>query len=93
MKKYFIVFINFVFLFAYAQKDSAWKVNGVLSVNGSQVALENWVGGGENAISVANLASLRANYKKEKTTWDNSLDLAYGLVKQGDKEFRKTDDK
>jgi hypothetical protein len=93
MKKYFIVFINLITTLIYAQKDSAWKLSGVLSVNGSQVALENWVSGGENAISVANLGSIRASYKKEKTTWDNSLDIAYGLVKQGDKEFRKTDDK
>ncbi len=95
MKKYFILFVYVLSILVYGQQDStkAWKLNGILSVNGSQVALENWVGGGENAISIANLASIRANYKKEKTTWDNSLDLAYGLLKQGDKEFRKTDDK
>jgi len=95
MKKYLIVLINFIFVCVYSQQDTtkAWKLNGVLSVNGSQVALENWVSGGENAISVANLASIRANYKKNKTTWDNTLDLAYGLLKQADREFRKTDDK
>lgn len=96
MKKYFfIAAVNFIFFSAYAQTDTtkAWKLEGVLAVNGSQVALENWVAGGENAISVTNLVNLRANYKKDKTSWDNSLDLAYGLVKQGDKEFRKTDDK
>lgn len=93
MQKYFILFINCIIAVAYAQKDSTWKFNGILSVNGSQVALENWVSGGENAISVANLLNISANYKKNKTTWDNSLDLAYGLLKQGDKEFRKTDDK
>lgn len=75
MQKYFILFINCIIAVAYAQKDSTWKFNGILSVNGSQVALENWVSGGENAISVTNLVNLRANYKKNKTTWDNSLDM------------------
>ncbi|MCS7076283.1 MAG: DUF3078 domain-containing protein [Bacteroidia bacterium] len=68
-------------------------MSGVISVNGSQVALENWVAGGEDAISITSLLSFRANYKRDKTTWENTLDLAYGLLKQADKEFRKTDDK
>ena len=33
------------------------------------------------------------NYKKDSTTWENSADLAYGLVQQGKGYVRKTDDK
>jgi hypothetical protein len=40
------------------------------------------------------LFSAFANYKKDKSVWDNSLDIGYGLLKQGkDASFRKTDDK
>jgi hypothetical protein len=35
-----------------------------------------------------------ANYKNGKSEWDNTLDVGYGLLKQGKYEdFRKTDDK
>ncbi len=44
--------------------------------------------------AVNGLFSGFANYKMGKSVWDNSLDLGYGLIKQGkDEAFRKTDDK
>ena len=33
------------------------------------------------------------NYAKDKTAWDNSLDLAYRLIKSGDADIRKNEDK
>ena len=77
------------------RKDTldGWKTGGVTSVNFTQVSLTNWSAGGENSISVNGLVSLFANLKKGKSTWDNSLDLGYGLLKQGDDGLRKTDDK
>jgi hypothetical protein len=45
-------------------------------------------------MAVNGLFSAFANYKKDKTVWDNSLDLGYGLLKQGkNSDFMKTDDK
>ncbi|MGE0560596.1 MAG: DUF3078 domain-containing protein [Flavobacteriales bacterium] len=70
-----------------------WKTGGVFSLNITQVSLTNWASGGQNSISVNGIMSLFANLKKGKSTWDNSLDLAYGLVKQGEDNVRKTDDK
>ncbi len=70
-----------------------WKTGGALGLNINQVALKNWAAGGENSIAVSGLVSLFANYKKDKVSWDNSLEIGYGLVKQGDIPFRKSDDK
>ena len=70
-----------------------WKTGGVVSVNLTQVGLTNWAAGGENSLSVNGLASLYANLKRGNSTWDNSLDLAYGLLQQGDADVRKTDDR
>lgn len=70
-----------------------WKTGGALGLNINQVALKNWAAGGENSIAVSGLVSLFANYKKDKVSWDNSLEIGYGLVKQGDVPFRKSDDK
>jgi hypothetical protein len=75
---------------------SGWKLGGVFSITGSQTSLTNWSAGGENAISLNAFLSVFANYRKGKSAWDNSLDLGYGLMKQGignDIPFSKTDDK
>ncbi|MBI2282001.1 MAG: DUF3078 domain-containing protein [Bacteroidetes bacterium] len=70
-----------------------WKTGGVFSVNFTQVSLTNWAAGGDNSISLNALTNLFANYKKGNSIWDNTLDLAYGLMKQGNQGLRKTDDR
>ena len=72
---------------------SGWKTGGVSGVNLAQTALINWAAGGEKSFAVNGIFSLFANYKKEKINWDNSLDLGFGLLKQGESDFKKTDDK
>jgi hypothetical protein len=69
------------------------KTRGLTNVNFSQTALLNWAAGGENSYAVNGIQSLFANYKNGTTAWDNSLDVGYGLLNQGDVGFRKTDDK
>ena len=72
----------------------AWKIGGVVSVNGQQVSLTNWAAGGNNSISVAGLVNVFAKYRKGKSTWDNNLELGYGVINQGDsKKWWKNDDK
>ena len=71
-----------------------WKSGGVIGVTISQTSLTNWAAGGQNSVSVNGIMSLFANYKRETVVWDNSLDVGYGLLKQGTEDnFRKTDDK
>jgi hypothetical protein len=71
-----------------------WKTGGVIGFNLAQTSLVNWSAGGEKSFAVNGIFSVFANYKKEKIVWDNSLDLGYGVLNQGDKSnFRKTDDK
>ena len=60
-----------------------WKTGGVFTATVAQTSLTNWVAGGQNSLSVNGLFSGFANYKKGKSIWDNSLDLGYGLMKQG----------
>jgi len=71
-----------------------WKMGGVTALNLAQTSLTNWAAGGENSFSINGLFSVYANYKKNKTVWDNSLDIGYGLLKQGSgSDYKKTDDK
>jgi len=96
----FSLFVCFNFTI-YAQEvpvDSAavtpkdWKISGMFQTNFSQVFInEYWVAGGENSKSMLGVFKISADYKHEKTNWDNDLDLAYGLMVQD--SVKKTDDK
>ncbi|HOO98596.1 MAG TPA: DUF3078 domain-containing protein [Bacteroidales bacterium] len=73
-----------------------WKKGGMFNVNLAQTSLTNWAAGGEPSVAVNGIFSVFANLKRGKSTWDNSLDLGYGFLTQGEKgkkETRKTDDK
>lgn len=70
-----------------------WKRGGMFTLAFSQVSLSNWAAGGENSFSGNSIVNTFANYKKGNITWDNNLDLGYGIMKQGSENVRKTDDK
>ncbi len=70
-----------------------WKTGGMFSLAFSQVSLSNWAAGGENSFSGNTMINIYANYKKGKISLDNNLDFGYGIMKQGEQEVRKTDDK
>ena len=77
-----------------ADTIQGWKKGGVLSINLAQTSLTNWAAGGMNSVAVNGLLSCFANLRKGKSAWDNSLDLGYGVLKQGQNSHsRKTDDK
>lgn len=70
-----------------------WKTGGFQALNFNQGSFTNWSLGGVNAISVTALANAYANYKFSNWTWDNNLDLAYGLLKNDGESIRKNEDK
>lgn len=70
-----------------------WIIGGVSSMTFSQVSLTNWASGGDNSVSLNGYFNIFADYKKGRSLWENSLELGYGLIKQGEETFRKTDDK
>jgi hypothetical protein len=53
----------------------------------------NWTGGGVNSIAFTTGIFARANYAKDRWTWDNTLDLLYGIVKNQGEEGRKSNDR
>ncbi|MDP4210854.1 MAG: DUF3078 domain-containing protein [Bacteroidota bacterium] len=75
-----------------ADTTNGWKKGGVVMINFSQTSLSNWASGGENSLSGNGLIKVFANYKKGVLSWDNNIDLGYGLMRQG-AQSRKTDDK
>lgn len=70
-----------------------WKKGGLISINFAQASFTNWAAGGENSVSGIALLNAFSNYKKGKDIWDNSIDLAYGMLQSGTRALRKNDDK
>ncbi|MEO9869672.1 DUF3078 domain-containing protein [Ekhidna sp.] len=69
-----------------------WRIGGVGALTFSQVSLTNWAAGGQNSVSINSNFGIFANRVKGRGKWENSMDLAYGLVKQGEASFTKSDD-
>jgi hypothetical protein len=75
------------------QDTTYWKRVGQASLNFSQVSLSNWVGGGKSSVSGIGLFDYNAVYEKDRLQWDNSLKAGYGLMKEGENEVIKNEDK
>src|SRR5688572_4035041 len=69
---------------------SNWRKSFKAGLNLNQAAFSsNWKGGGINSIGMNLLVNFKANYKKDKISWDNEIDLQYGFVRNDGLGFRK----
>lgn len=75
------------------KETSPWKKGATFALNFSQTAMENWAAGGQNSISGVGLFDSYANYAKDNFTWDNTLKIGYGTLKQDEQDWFKSDDK
>jgi hypothetical protein len=74
--------------------STSWKTGALLSIYASQGSSKNWAPGSQEfSLAVNGFASLYANKKWGKNTWDNSLDASFGLFNATDLGFRKNDDR
>lgn len=93
---FFLVIIIFTASLAYSQDtttvEGPWKSKGMATLNFSQVSLSNWAQGGESSYAINALSAFSMNYSMDKTSWDNNIDIGYGIQKVGDKDAGKTDD-
>lgn len=82
----------------FSQDDAAvdttegWNIKGTLSLNIAQSSFTNWAAGGENSLSGNILFGGQANYKMNKSIWENMLLTTYGTIRKGN-DFNKTDDR
>lgn len=78
-----------------AEKDTTkgWYYGGLTSLSISQTSLTNWAAGGLSSFALNGMIKVFADYRSNKITWDNDLNLGYGFMLQGKKmDFIKTDD-
>jgi hypothetical protein len=96
MKKFIFLFLLLPFvLYSQEKADTIkyWKFNGLASINLSQVSLTNWAAGGQSSSSGVALFNFNANYLKDNLSWENTLNMGYGLLKENGKDVVKTHDK
>jgi hypothetical protein len=71
-----------------------WKKGGLLGLNIAQTSLSNWSAGGDDfSLSLNSLINLYAFYKRNKSSWDNTLDFNLGYIKTTSLGSRKNDDR
>ncbi|PKP49843.1 MAG: hypothetical protein CVT92_14840 [Bacteroidetes bacterium HGW-Bacteroidetes-1] len=70
-----------------------WTREGKFGLNLSQNHLSNWAAGGQSSLNSLGNLNYSANYLKDNTKWDNSLNLNLGYSIIGDAKSIKTDDK
>lgn len=99
MKQFLFSAALFFSFYSFAQQTSSTKpakidFGGNLSIMGAQSGSRNWSQGAEKfSLSGIAAAQLHANKTWGKVSWENNLNLAYGLVNTGSLGVRKVDDK
>ncbi|MDN3204606.1 DUF3078 domain-containing protein [Algoriphagus sediminis] len=106
MKRLFTTaFLSLVVLFAVQAQDEVtaeetkqdttyWLKETSGGINLNQASFSgNWTGGGVNSIALGTYFFARRNYKKDKWSWDNTLDLLYGVVRNQGEDVRKSNDR
>lgn len=95
-----LIFIGLAIVFStnvWAEEEpdslSNWQKGGDVSLTFSQVSLNNWSAGGRNSMAGTFLFNSFANYRINKSAWDNTLTIGYGLTKQGNDNLIKTEDR
>jgi hypothetical protein len=96
MKKVLLLLGLFACSHLYAQNPDTtyWKKAFTGSLNLSQASFSNnWKAGGVNSFGFNALLNYRANYLKGRHSWDNEIDLLFGLMNTGEQGYRKNNDR
>lgn len=74
-------------------EEQGWTSGGNFAFLLNQSSFSNWQAGGDNNFSGNINVNYDLNYKKEDWTWDNKLQVSYGLTKIKGEDQKKTDDR
>jgi hypothetical protein len=94
MKKSLLILIAMVPVLVWGQEPAQknWTWSGITGLNLNQASFSNWTAGGVNSVAFSALGKFTGNYKKEKVSWNNNLNLMYGMVKNQNESLKKSED-
>ncbi len=100
IKKYLLLGVSIIFSIAASAQvvkidsTSNWKKSFKAGLNINQASFSsNWKAGGVNSIGFNGFLNYKANYKKDKNSWENEFDFLYGMVNNQGQGYRKTLDR
>lgn len=107
MKKLLTICLFFLSIAIFAQNEEAvenaeealeevqlWDSDFSVGLNFNQASFSgNWRSGGVNSIAFGSILTGKANYAKGKYSWDNQLEMIYGIVKNDGQGVRKSNDR
>lgn len=70
-----------------------WETEGKATLLFNQSSFSNWISGGENAVAGNLNINYLFNYKKANWTWNNTINIAYGINDTKSNGTRKTEDR
>jgi hypothetical protein len=71
-----------------------WKLGGMYNINMAQGSLRNWAAGGDDfSLTITSVLNMFAFYKKDRHSWDNTLDVNFGFLRTTSLGSRKNDDR
>ncbi|MEP7251543.1 MAG: DUF3078 domain-containing protein [Ginsengibacter sp.] len=74
--------------------NKIWHTGGIFNLNIGQGSQSNWSAGGDDfSFTLNSYLGVFAFYKKEKISWDNTLDLNFGYLNTTSLGSRKNDDR
>ncbi len=96
MKKLLLIVFMFISVNVFSQPHDStlvegWNPYGVVGLNLSQVAFENWTQGGSNALAFVGYTNLGLAYLDQPWKWKSLLKASYGRTNIEDVGYRTTD--
>lgn len=90
-----VIALSYAIHISAQEKDTSyWQHSEKFGLNFNQASFsKNWKGGANNSISMGALFLGKLNYQKAKISWNNELDLQYGVLKNQDQNARKSNDR
>ena len=80
-------------------EEGKWKFGGKFQLSLNQSYSSNWIGSGDPFVGLSTLDNLSLSYRKNKLSWENTLDVDFGMRcafnSKNDKKvkYEKTSDK
>lgn len=91
---FFFLFVAAPALRAQTEADTTWRRSFSTGLTLNQASFsDNWKAGGVSSLALSTFLNARADYKWERVSWDNSLQLQYGLLKNKGEGMRKSLDR
>ena len=75
-----------------APKPNYWTTEAITTLSFKQTSLTDWAAGGNGSAAFGSTIDAKANYAKNKITFDNRLQVAYGFTQTFGVGFQKNAD-